>query len=334
MNSRNPLSSLRPIESILPLSSHDACLDVGMDNIPSSPRNHEERCLLSHYVIRQATYAGTHILDHLLSTFSGQGIHLAPVLLYRHLLDLGDSIGTLLRFGSSATTAILLRALFESSLGLNFMLEGNTFREDRAASYLTFTRIKRLHDYNIYDPNTSEGKKFHEVLDADSNLQGSNFPRRDHSDDRKQVEDLLGSEESRPFWEKYKQAKRKPKHWYTLCSAATNLRELARITGREAEYLLLYQMLSEPAHGSDVFSGVLRSSPGKGIRVNQIRGPEEKVSEITKFASTYLINCHQLLLLTYVQRDHKLLKWFLGWYVDSYRQFLDLGIGDVCEENK
>lgn len=319
-----PLPSLKPVETLLPLRPYDACLEEGIQNLQIPPRDYEESCLLSHYGIRQASYAGTRILDHLFKALSNEGVlHLAPLLLYRHILDLGDSIGTLLRFGSSSTAAILLRALFEGNLGLHFMLEGNTFRKDRAASYWTFIRIKRLRNFTVYDPSTTEGKRFHEVLNAAENLKDAKFPERDYSHKRNELENLLNTEDSKPFWLKYQQAptNKKPKHWYSLCSKARNFRELAVLIKREAEYLLLYQMLSEPAHASDVISGILRNWPGEGILVHQIRGPEEKVEQIANFGATFLLNCHHLLLSTYVPKDHELVKWFTKWYLQDYRPF-------------
>jgi hypothetical protein len=78
-------------------------------------------------------------------------------------------------------------------------------------------------------------------------------------------------------------------------------------------------MLSETAHASDVFSGILKPSPGKGILIHQIRGPEEKIHEATSLAANYLVACHQLILNTYYPKDHDLQKWFARWYVGEYR---------------
>jgi hypothetical protein len=217
------LHSLKPVTSLLPLSPEDECLAKGIEDASIPPRDLEERCLLAHCTIRQAAYAGTYVLDHLLSAPPGGNIHLASLLLYRHVLDLGDSIGTLLRFGSSLTATILVRGLFEADLGLNFMLEGNTFHPDRAACYWAFFRIKQLENFLRYDPATSQGKELHRILDADPKFESAKFPRRDHSKERKEIEDQLNSKDYKPFWDKYRQAKKRPKNWYGLCSNRDDL---------------------------------------------------------------------------------------------------------------
>jgi hypothetical protein len=49
------------------------------------------------------------------------------MMLYHHILDLGDSIDTLFRFGSLSARSILKMALFESWLAPEFVLEENSF---------------------------------------------------------------------------------------------------------------------------------------------------------------------------------------------------------------
>jgi len=315
-----PLTFLEPIDSILSLTPEDQCLEKGWDSALIPPRTLEETRFLSCYVVRQSVYAGTHILDHLLSNPPGNGSHLAPLMLYRHALELGDAIGTLLRFGSSTTASILVRSLFETSLGLEFILEENTFHEDRASCYQAFYQIERYRNFTRYDPGTTEGAELHRILDADKKLNEAVFPRKDLSNERQAVENVLNSTRYKHYWDKYKAAKQKqkPKQWYSLCSKAPELRSLARLIGREAEYILLYKMLSEIAHASDVLSGVLRHKPGGIVEVHSLRGPDEKIKETASLAANFLVWCHNLLLDTYL-KGHDRHKWFVRWYIEDYR---------------
>lgn len=285
----NPLPFLKPVESILSLSPEYQCLHDGFDSVSFPPRTLEEARFLTHYVIRQNSYAGTHILDHLLRHPPGKSAHLAPLMLYRHVLDLSDSIGTLLRFGSATTASILVRSLFESSLGLEFMLQDSRFHEDRASFYKAFCQIGRWKNFIRYDPSTEEGVELHRILDADQKLKKAAFPRKDLSKERAAVQAVLNSTAYKPFWDKYQKAAKKPKHWYSLHSGIADLRILARAVGREAEYVLLYKMLSEVTHASDVFSGVLQRSVGRGINVHEVRGPVEKIKEVTSLAANFLM---------------------------------------------
>jgi len=216
-----PLTFLKPVDSVLSLTPEDQCLEKGWDSALIPPRTLEEARFLTCYVIRQSAYAGTHILDHLLCNPPGNNSHLAPLMLYRHALEIGDSIGTLLRFGSATTASILGRSLFETSLGLEFILEENTFHEDRATCYQAFYQIERYKNFTRYDPGTPEGIEFHRILDDDKKLNEAVFPRRDLGNERQAVEEVLNSTRYKPYWDNYKAAKRKPKQWYSLCSRAT-----------------------------------------------------------------------------------------------------------------
>ncbi len=132
-------------------------------------------------------------------------------MLYRHVLDIGDSIGTLVRFGSANNAAVLVRALFESSVGLEFVLQNNTFHEDRASCYEAFRMIKRLKNLIRYDPGTKEGAELHAILDSDTKLKDAVFSRQDLSKEREIVEGMLNGDRFRHHWEKYKETKPRPK---------------------------------------------------------------------------------------------------------------------------
>jgi hypothetical protein len=179
---------------------------------------------------------------------------------------------------------------------------------------IDFTKIGLL----VIKPSTKlDALRIYSVM---IRLKETIFPRRDLTKERKTVERLLNAEGYKCHWNKYQKAKRKPKHWYSLCSDAQNLRGLAKLTGREAEYILLYRMLSEAAHASDVVSGLLRRNGMDGIEVHQLRGPLEKAKEVTSLSANYLVWCHDKILKTY-RKDHDVQNWFVRWYVDDYRPF-------------
>ena len=233
--------------SFLPLISADRALAEGADQIPLPPFDPESIFLLHHAGIRQAVYEGTLILDRLCDKPHSQSEHFPPTLLYRHALDLGDSIATLLRFGSASDAAILLRSLLESVICLEFMLKDNLLHLEQARCYWVCFRIKQYETYMKHDPSTAQGQKFHDLLDSDSALKMAQFPRSDHSKERKALEEYLSNPRFKPIWERYNNAKKnkQKREWYSLCSKARNIRELAKEIGREAEYSMMYQDLSE-----------------------------------------------------------------------------------------
>jgi hypothetical protein len=214
-----------------------------------------------------------------------------------------------------------LRGLFETSLSLGFILADATFHEDRATCYRAFRLIQKLKIHTRYDPGTPEGEEFHRILDADPRIGGTPFPRKDLSQHRRQITETLNTAEYRPFWDKYKNAKRKPRHWYTLYCEANDLRSLAKLIDREAEYLVLYKAYSEVAHASDVLSGVLLSYPGRGVRVHRLRGPLERLKETTNLAANYLVDCHLRIQKAYFPDIHPMAQWFAQWYFGPYHPF-------------
>ena len=243
-------------------------------------------------------------------------------MIYRHMLDLGDSIGTLLRFQGGQTNFVLLRALFESSLALNFLLHDNKFHEDRGAAYWAGYQIDQLETKEKYDPATPKGETLHALIDADPVLSRATYPRKDLSKEREELERVLQSPAYKSYWEKYQDAKKKkqPLEWYTLCSDARNLRELANRLGREAEYAILYGYLSGVAHAEDVFSGLMDRDPGRSFSIHQIRGPEQKMHEVAMLSDTFLLFAHNHLVSTFLTPDHAMTIFFRKRY-KQYRTF-------------
>jgi hypothetical protein len=76
------------------------------------------------------------------------------------------------------------------------------------------------------------------------------------------------------------------------------LRGLAKLIGREAEYILLYKMVSEVAHAGDVMTEIIQGST-KGIEVHHLRGPVGKMKEVTSLSANLLVWCHEHMLASY-----------------------------------
>lgn len=315
------LPTLQPESSILPLDAADITLAAGVDQVPYPPHTVEDKGLIYHVGIRQAVYIGTHFLNQLYTNPPGGSSHLPAIMIYRHMLDLGDSIGTLLRFHSGQTGFILLRSIFESSLALELLLEGNKFHEDRGNAYWASFRIQQWENCVKYDPGTIKGERLHGVIDKTPWLRDAEFPRKNLSEERAKLETVLESDSYKPYWEKYQAAKkeRRSTEWYSLCTKAQNRRELAALLNREAEYDIHYSYLSGVAHTSDVFSGVLERLPGN-VEIHQLRGPEQKMEEVTTICAGYLLDAHLLIHQTHLKSNEGATQMFKDWY-SNYRPF-------------
>ena len=316
MENNIPLSP--PDDKLFPLYEIDPFLSTGIESISLDTTNEEQIFILFHRGIRSSVYVGTHLLAHIPKIINKGTEHAAVVMLYRHILDLGDSISTLFRFGSVSAISILIRSLFESWLSFEFVLEGETLQKDRSLAYWAHYQIKRLEMFKKYDPNTEPGKAFHKILDSTPELCGTKFSRGDHSTDRKGIESILNKDKFRPFYEKYKSLKKhkKSRHWYSLCSSATDLRSLAITLRLEAEYAIFYSHLSEVAHSVDVITDRLSVSKEGKTLMMPLRGPANRNLKMwATTTSMYLNKCHHLIIQSYFPPDDPLRKTFKDWYI-------------------
>ncbi|GJL64058.1 MAG: hypothetical protein NPIRA04_27120 [Nitrospirales bacterium] len=310
------------VGDLLSLGTKDKQLAEGIDAIEIEPNGSEELYILLHCGIRESVYRGTHLMDMFSKKVQG-GTEQAPLfMLYRHVLDIGDSIGTLLRFGSTSSTSILLRSLFESYLSLHFLLEGNVLNKDRSLAYWAHYKIKQLETFTKYDSFAKEGKQFHKILDDDPLANNVDFPKHDYAHERKEIEKILNLDKFRQFYDQYKSRKKgkRPRHWYSLCSTAIDIRSLAKLLKREAEYSLLYSRLSELAHSTDVISEKLTLSKEGATLIHPLRGPYKSLKLVSSFTSSYLLGCHHALVESYFLKDEEVRAGFKNWYF-KYRHF-------------
>ncbi|HSL06157.1 MAG TPA: hypothetical protein VK901_21795, partial [Nitrospiraceae bacterium] len=117
------------------------------------------------------------------------------------------------------TNFVLLRALFESSLALNFLLQDNKFHEDRGVAYWAGYRIDQLETRLKYDPATAKGIALQALIDADPVLSLATYPRRDLKNEREELERALQSPAYKPSWEKWQEAKKKSRLFSGIPSA-------------------------------------------------------------------------------------------------------------------
>ena len=247
------LPKLQPIPNILSFTPADHQLLAGLPSITIPPADSDQKHLLLHAGIRQSVYMGTHFLQSLCVNHIKKTTDLPAVMMYRHMLDMGDSISTLLRLGCAAGGFIVLRSLYESSLFLDFLLQDNVLHDDRSTCYWVGYRTKQLQDLTKFDPNTEKGQEFHKRLQSDPSLTDKKFPTKDYKKDRAFLEEFLSRDGIHIYYEKYKQSKGKRPTWYSLCSEAKDRRQLAKILHRENEYDILYSYFSGVAHADDVF---------------------------------------------------------------------------------
>jgi len=91
-------------------------------------------------------------------------------------------------------------------------------------------------------------------------------------------------------------------------------RLLAKLIGREAEYALLYDRLSEVVHGTDVVTDTLMHEEGRRMSMHQIRGPVTKTQLVAVYTTTYLLKCNLMIVKTYFRDDETTCRSYGEWY--------------------
>lgn len=85
-----------------------------------------------------------------------------PTMLFRHYLDIIDSISILVKQGSGDTPKILIRAALEVTLYVEYLFEKDTF--DRCMAFIVADTINQIKTVKKLHPQTEEGKELHKNI--------------------------------------------------------------------------------------------------------------------------------------------------------------------------
>ncbi|PUZ23440.1 hypothetical protein DCC81_23975 [Chitinophaga parva] len=195
-----------------------------------------------------------------------------PIFIFRHILDLLDSISLLIRTGSSATPQLLLRALFESYVYLVYIAEKDTLRRQNA--YVAFNSLENY----IYDKKKGINTSDQRFIDATF---------------------LFSKQPYKEILENYEN--KNAEHWYSLFGGPTSFKKLLRYLKLEdLYYSKIYKDYSENVHGTNQSMRNLRPLPEGGIEFPPLRD-YQYVGEI--FGVAIMIACQSL---TYFAEIRKL----------------------------
>lgn len=229
------------------------------------------------------------------STTDDLDVHIAPLLLYLHLIEMADAVDALIRQSICSPAEILLRSMFEAILSLEYILE--TDYELRALSWVAFYARHQVEISEQVDPATSTGSKFEEVLDQDNLVASEDFAALKPMADMKRdiLQRLLNKEHFSPILEWLEHpSHRKIRNWYSLFDGPATLRDLARRMGRHAQYLVLYRGWSQVSHALDI-SRFLNRAGSQDPTVQLIRDPRG-IKTVAGFAATFVLTGTRLVL--------------------------------------
>jgi hypothetical protein len=246
-----------------------------------------------------------------------------PILMsFRHIFELVDAISILIKYSCADPCKILLRAIFESTLNIEYILEKDS--ERRGMDFMVCFYHDELKFYRRWDPNDQMCKEFREKIRKDKVLKKWKLPEfpeiKNEIAKRKEIFKLPTYQESEEEFQrtkkKLKKLKMKPK-WYTLHDGPTNIEKLAEHLERPGFYQILYRHWSPVVHGTDLIRGKI-SLDESGVYIHQIRLPTN-AQDVTKFTLSFaLMNINNFVDFFVPEKKEVAVKWYKDEIKDLY----------------
>lgn len=235
---------------------------------------------------------------------AGNDDDLVILFVFRHLLELFDSVKIQVAECSPATAALQLRAMFEALLTIEYLTEDKAKTGERAIAYRFKVQRQRKQFYLSQDPNAAEGKELREFI-ANSPYAGElkTPDLKDLAERLREIDEILDTEEYRNIAKAYKKAEEKIRYpsWYSLHGGPTSIMKLAQYLRHADWYRLLYGDWSERSHAGDVIDRILTHNSA-GAAVRALRDAAEFNSTVD-FAKVFAIDAMRALIRHYSPSD-------------------------------
>ncbi len=190
--------------------------------------------------------------------------NIPPVVIFRHFIDVVDSIGILIKAGSGDTPKVFLRSALESLLYLEYIFQDNTW--DRCLAYM----VKEIHrEINVIKKYV----KMNSVLRDNGYTGELPFRERESEVLINEKNQLLSTPLYRDIDLQFAEMKKNSKghrdiKWYQLESNANSVEQLAAKLGYMDIYEVFYRKWSSGIHSTDLYIG--RMSPNIDMQTTNI----------------------------------------------------------------
>ena len=243
---------------------------------------------------------------------AGNDDDLVILFVFRHLLELFDSVKIQIAECSPATAGLQLRAMFEALLTVEYLTEDKAKTRERAIAYRFQVQRQRKKFYLSQDPNTVEGKELREfIADSPYAAELKTPDLKELADRLREIDEMLESEEYKAVAKAYKTAEKKIRYpsWYSLHGGPTSIMKLAQHLKHADWYRLLYGEWSERSHAADVIDRIL-THDSSGAAVRPLRDLSEFNSTID-FVMIFALDAMRALIRHYRPSDEEEQK---AWY--------------------
>ena len=226
-----------------------------------------------------------------------ENVHLAPFVLYRHIIEQVDGIEVLLSHSCAMASKPLLRVVFESFLQLKYILDTNPSEfSKRSLAWLCHYYKQELKSLNRYDQRTQAGKEFQDASQNQFGVVSFDLPIEVLSERKEHLEAIVSSPPLREINEELEKPPRK-KAWYAAYGGPSDLKMLAKKVGQLAEYETRYRPLCQIIHGTD--ASLYRISLRDGsASLRLVRDPSE-LPQTALFAAFSMLDATREILSFY-----------------------------------
>lgn len=171
--------------------------------------------------------------------------------LLKQVIAMTDSVGILISNGAVYPTSLNIRAAFEASIFIDWMLNGNS-EEKANYYYVSNLRDQRLWASRIIK-NTPEEQQFStEVQELASYFDYNSLITQETANNQlSEVNRILNQGSFKVVDDEFEKLRKKLKHepvWYQTLAKPPTLRQLAKEVDRSFEYLFLYNTGSKTTH--------------------------------------------------------------------------------------
>jgi len=272
--------------------------------------------------IKETVYFGSHVFKWAMEKKTGGDENIPLSLSFRHILELIDSISCLVKESYIDPCKIILRAILESVLGIEYILEGET--QKRSMDFMVWYVHQRLKSYKQLDPSTNLAKEFEKSIESDKwvgKMKIPEFPQLKKAianlEKLLQKPEYAESEAEYTRLRKLERTKGKIRNWYSFHNGPKNLKELADYVGLSGIYVFLYRTWSGYVHGTDIIAGRISRRQNGRAEIWAIRSPKD-AEWVTFFTLTFAI----ITIFKYVDHFNPEKKNEVAlWYVNEIRDF-------------
>ena len=212
--------------------------------------------------------------------------------LYRKLIEQLDGNFILADHSTDSPSKVMIRAAFETYLGIKYILLEKRRFQDRAYSYYVGSLINQQ--------NTTK-ELIKNPLEEISKEQIENT--------MKKVSDILGRAKYKKIvdeWERTKKTSGRPYEpkWYSLFNGPTSVNQLLRKAGDKRE-VIFYSLLSQESHGYQALNGVEDPDLEEPLRLKSIRSSIEDANFQEELARALCTSATHIIIekLFPVQKD-------------------------------